>query len=76
MVIRNHNLKIKAKKCKFSRLTVSNGEIRPSAAKVEAINNNKKPENLEEILAFIGMASHYRKFVKVDKSYSNKSSMH
>ncbi|CAF0934395.1 unnamed protein product [Brachionus calyciflorus] len=44
--------------------TVSNGEIKPSEEKIEAIKSCKQPENVEQILAFIGMASHYRKFIK------------
>ena len=70
-VIRKHNLKIKIKKCKFFQTSidflghvVSNGEIKPSEEKIEAIKSCKQPENVEQILAFIGMASHYGKFIK------------
>ena len=70
-VIRKHNLKIKIKKCKFFQTSidflghvVSNDEIKPPEEKIEAIKLCKLPENVEQILAFIGMASHYGKFIK------------
>lgn len=43
---------------------ISNGEIKPSPRKVEAVQNFPVPENVHDIRKFLGLASYFRKFIK------------
>ena len=70
-ILRNYGLKIKRQKCKFFQTSITflghvveNGTIKPSDEKIEAVTQHKKPEDVEQTLAFIGITSYYRKFVK------------
>lgn len=64
-------LMVKLEKCQFSQEAVQflgyeiDGEgLRVSKRKIEAIAKIKRPENLTELKAFLGMLNYYAKFIK------------
>ena len=69
-LIRSADLKIKLKKCEFFKnkieylgMLIENGTIRPAPSKVEALFNTERPKTMKQLLAFIGLASFFRKFI-------------
>ena len=68
--LRDHNLKLKPKKCSFLQsetsylgFRVTRQGIKPEEDKVEAIRNLQHPSSKKEIRSFIGSCSYYRKFL-------------
>ncbi len=68
--LKEHNLKLKPKKCSFGRKQlaylghlISKEGVRPDPAKIEAVQKLSAPDNLESLQTFLGLASYYRKFV-------------
>ncbi|CAF1052565.1 unnamed protein product [Brachionus calyciflorus] len=69
--LKAYNFKLKPKKCdlvkeevKFLGHIISYGRIKPDPEKIEALMRYTKPSNLNQVLAFLGLAQYYRKFVK------------
>jgi len=67
--LKNHNLKLKLKKCTFMKsqieylgFTISDKGIGPIPSKVESIKNMDTPKCKREVRAFVGLASFYRRF--------------
>ena len=65
------NLTINLAKCEFGCSQVSflghivgQGEVKPIAAKIEAISQFPVPKNKKELMRFLGMAGYYRRFCK------------
>ena len=68
--LRQHNLKLKLKKCSFLQLetnylgfVISEEGIKPDEKKVEAIKSLPVPTCVREVRSFIGMCSYYRRFI-------------
>ena len=69
-LLRQANLKLKLSKCKFLQTKVKylghlvdeNG-ISPDPAKVETIKNYPRPATVQQMQAFLGLASYYRRFI-------------
>jgi hypothetical protein len=62
--------KCRMSKCKFGRkevellgFIVGNGKIRPSPKKTEVVRNWKVPENVHDLMVFLGFTNFYRRFV-------------
>lgn len=58
------------KKCKFLTTeveylgrTISNGQVRPSERKVEALVNARVPSNVKEVRQFLGLAGYFRRYL-------------
>ena len=68
--LRQHNLKISMKKCKFFQKIeylshiIEDGMLKPNPAKIAALTEVRPPTNVKEIQSFLGFASYYRKFIK------------
>lgn len=69
-IFRNANLTLNREKCSFLKSTVdylgsviSNGELRPSQHKIEAITNFPTLRNVHDVRRFLGLASYFRKFI-------------
>jgi transposase InsO family protein len=69
--LRQHNIKLSKAKCRFGVTEiqflghlVSNGTVRPQAAKVEAIHNYPRPLNLKDVQRFNGLASYLRQYIR------------
>lgn len=69
--LKEYNLKVKPSKCKFARSRieylshiVENGKIKPNPAKTAAVSQAKRPKNVKQIQAFLGLVGYYRKFIK------------
>ena len=68
--LRQHNLKLKLKKCSFLQLetnylgfVISEKGIKPDEKKIEAIKSLPVPTCVREVRSFIGMCSYYRRFI-------------
>ena len=68
--LRQHNLKLKLKKCSFLKIetnylgfVISENGIKPDEKKVEAIRSLPVPTCVKEVRSFIGMCSYYRRFI-------------
>ena len=68
---REHNLKLKPSKCSFfqEEITylghrVSTEGVKPSDVNVQKILDTPPPSTYTQIWEFIGMANHYRRFIK------------
>ena len=68
---RKHNLKLKPEKCFFFQgfvdflgVRVRDGVISPLQSNVDAVRDYPEPTNFTEIKGFLGMAGHYRRFIK------------
>lgn len=49
---------------------VSNGEIRPSSSKVQALTNSPAPQNIKQVRQFLGLAGYFRRYIA---GYSTKT---
>ena len=65
--LREHNLRLKLKKCSFLQsetsylgFIIDRDEIRPDPKKVDAIKSLPAPTCVREVKSFIGMCSYYR----------------
>jgi hypothetical protein len=70
-VLRMIDMKVKLKKCEFGKKNieylghvVGTDGIKPDKKKIEKVKNLKKPENITELRAILGLCGYYRKFVK------------
>ena len=70
-VLKRAQMKIKLKKCvffakelEFLGHLISNGKIRPSKRKIEALFRYEQPTTLKQLLGFLGLANYYRKFIE------------
>ena len=68
--LRQHNLKLKLKKCDFMKTSVnylghvvSNKGLQPDPSKIEKIKNYPAPTSVTELKRFLGLASYYRRFI-------------
>ena len=68
--LKQHNLKLKLKKCSFLQLetnylgfVISEEGIKPDEKKIEAIKSLPVPTCVREVRSFIGMCSYYRRFI-------------
>jgi transposase InsO family protein len=68
---RRHGLKLKPEKCTFFAeyvnflgYRVARGEILPLDTNIQAIKDFPQPTNYTEVKGFLGMAGHYRRFIK------------
>ena len=69
--LKKNGLKVKLSKCKFARTkieylshVIENGQISPNPAKVAAVANAPRPKTVKQVLAFCGLVSYYRKWIK------------
>ena len=67
---RQHNLKLKLKKCSFLQtetvhlgFVISKDGVKPDLRKVEAIRNMPPPTCVREVRAFMGSIGYYRRFL-------------
>lgn len=70
-ILRNANLKINPKKCKWFQNSVTvlghvigSGNIAMDPDKVRAISEMKAPINIKQVQQFLGLCGYYRKFIK------------
>lgn len=68
--LRQHGLKLKAKKCSFMKeqtqylgFIIDKRGVRPDPDKVAAIRSLPSPTSVREVRSFIGMCSYYRRYV-------------
>lgn len=61
---------INLKKCSFLATeveylgrTISNGQVKPSARKVEALVNSPIPKNVKQVRQFLGLAGYFRRYI-------------
>lgn len=69
-LVRKAGLKIKISKCKFVKKSVeflghiiSESGISPDPSKIESIKNYQRPQSIEDIRSFLGLAGYYRRFI-------------
>ena len=67
---RQHNLKLKLKKCNFLQkepthlgFVISKQGVKPDENKVKAIRSLPPPTNVREVRGFIGSVSWYRRYI-------------
>ena len=70
-VLRKHRLYTKASKCEIHRHSmeflcqqICEGGMRSTEAKLKAVHDWSKPQNIRDIQSFLGFANYYRRFVK------------
>ena len=70
-VLRKHRLYTEASKCEiFKHLVeflcqqICGGGMTPTEAKLKAVRDWSKPQNIRDIQSFLGFANYYRRFVK------------
>ncbi len=75
--LRQHNLLLKPKKCKFFQTSVaflghiiSGDGVKCDPEKCEKIRNWEPPRNIGEVRSFLGLVGYYRRFID---NYSNKA---
>ena len=68
--LRQHDLRLKLKKCSFLQsetsylgFIIDRDGIRPDPKKVDAIKPLPRPTCVREVRSFIGMCSYYRRFI-------------
>jgi hypothetical protein len=68
--LQQYTLKIKMEKCRvgqesieFLSHVISNGEVKASPAKIEALYRFNTPKSVKEVQSFLGLASYYRKYI-------------
>ena len=68
--LRNHNLKLKLKKCQFLQegtkylgFVIDKDGIKPDMDKVEVIRNMPEPKTVKQVRGFIGAIGYYRRFI-------------
>ena len=68
--LRDNQLYAKLRKCEFMKTSVEylghivgNNSIKPDKEKTKAIEDWEQPKNSKEVMAFVGLANFYRKFV-------------
>ena len=66
----NAGLTVKPRKCQFAMSTctylghiVGNGEVRPDASKVKAVEDFPVPKSKSQVRAFLGLTGYYRRFI-------------
>lgn len=76
--LRQHGLKLKAKKCSFVKeqtqyqgFIIDKKRVRPDPDKVAAIRSLPSPTSVREVRSFIGMCSHYRRFIPFQRLQSH-----
>lgn len=42
---------------------ISEGQVRPSPSKVEALVNSPKPTNVKQVRQFLGLAGYFRRYI-------------
>ena len=69
-LLKEAQLKIKLKKCSFFQKeieflghTISNGQIKPSKSKIEALFRYERPQTVKQLFSFLGLATYYKKFI-------------
>jgi hypothetical protein len=68
--LRDANMLVKLSKCQFARTEVSylghivgNGQVRMDPMKVKAMVDGHEPRNKRELQRFLGLTTHYRRFI-------------
>lgn len=69
--LRDANIKLKAKKCKFAARSVeylghviSHEGVRPNPEKINAVRDFPVPKNTKSLKSFLGLSNYYRRFVR------------
>ena len=69
--IRDHNLRLKLKKCEFVRRridflghTIFDGRLTPNQDKIETLHHYLRPKTITQVQAFLGFATFYRKYIQ------------
>ncbi len=69
--LRTANLKLNGKKCSFLQTEIKilghyieHNKVKMDKAKIDAISDRKKPNNVKELQVFLGICNFYRKFIK------------
>lgn len=69
-VFKENNLTLNKDKCKFRLeqidflgLTISENKVRPSKAKIQAVEKFENPKTVEEVRSFLGLISYLGKFI-------------
>ena len=68
--LREHNLRLKLKKCSFLKMEthylgfiINEFGVEPDELKIDAIRSLPVPTCVREVISFIGMCSYYRRFI-------------
>jgi hypothetical protein len=69
-ILQSHGVSINVEKCSFLQIEVeylgrviSNGEVKPSPSKANALKAIKPPMNVKEVRQFLAPAGYFRKFI-------------
>ncbi len=69
--MKQHNLKIRLRKCKFAEpsveylgYTISSGRINPGEEKTAAVKNFAPPQTVKEIRCFTGLCNYFCQFIR------------